>query len=214
MAQRTPSRPARHAQSLQLRFAQTQGLPFADLLSADEVERALREEDVRYRERLFSPLVTLWVFLAQVLDPDASCRQAVARFCAWRASRGLAPCSAGAGAYCKARRRLPEGVLARLTRATGRRAQEEAPAGWRWRGRTVQVVDGSTVSMPDTPANRRAYPQMRCQRPGVGFPIARLVVLFSLAVGTVLDAALAPYRGKQTRQLALFRNLQARLGPG
>jgi hypothetical protein len=213
MAQRTLSRQARQVETLQRRFAQLPGLPFADLLDPDEVEHALREEKVTFRERLFSPLVMVWVFLSQVLDADSSCRQAVARFCAWRAARKLPPCSANAGAYCKARRRLPEGVLARLTRGTGRRCQDEAPAGWRWRGRTVQLVDGSTLSMPDTPANQRAYPQMRSQKPGVGFPIVRLVVLFSLAVGTVLDAALAPYQGKQTGELALFRSLQARLGP-
>jgi hypothetical protein len=182
-------------------------------LEASAVERILQEEKVSFRDRLFAPLVTLWVFLSQVLDADTSCRQAVARFCAWRASIGLPACSADASAYCKARQRLPERVLARLSRFTGRRLQEEAPAGWRWRGRTIQVVDGTTVSMPDTPANRTAYPQMRSQRPGVGFPIVRLVVLFSLAVGTVLDAAFAPYRGPGTSELALFRRLREHLGP-
>src|SRR5262249_54851901 len=155
-------------------------------------------EAVSYRDRLFSPLVTLWAFLSQVLDPDHSCRAAVARLLAWRAARGLAPCSADTGAYCKARRRLPEAVLARLTRATGRQPQDQAPGHWRRNGRTVKVVDGTTVSMPDTADNQKEFPQSRAQKPGVGFPIARLVVLFSLAVGTALDAALGRYRGKQT----------------
>src|SRR5262249_57490576 len=91
----------------------------------------------------------------------------------------------------------PEGLRARLTRDTGRRIQEEAPPAWRWEGRTVKVVDGSTVTMPDTPANQAAYPQSPAQQPGLGFPLARLVVLFSLAVGTVLDAALGRCQGKQ-----------------
>jgi hypothetical protein len=189
-------------------------LPFADLLPAAQVERALEDENVSFRERLFPPLVTLWVFLSQVLDPDHSCRQAVARFLAWRAARGLAPCSADTGAYCKARARLPEGVLARLTRQAGRQAQEQAPPGWRWRGRTVKVVDGTTLSMPDTPENQEAFPQSRAQGPGVGFPVARLVVLFSLAVGTALDCALGRCRGKQTGETALFHTLHDSLGPG
>ena len=167
MSPRTLGRGARQVDCLRRRFAQTSGLPFADLLEPGAVERVLQQEQVTFRDRLFAPLVTLWVFLSQVLDADASCRQAVARFCAWRAGSGLPPCSADAGAYCKARQRLPERLLARLGRSAGRRLQDEAPAAWRWRGRTIQVVDGTTVSMPDTPANREAYPQMRSPSPAV-----------------------------------------------
>jgi hypothetical protein len=214
MAHPNPSARARQVDALHRRFALAPGLPFADALDPAEAEQALRDEQVSFRERLFSPLVTLWVFLSQVLDPDPSCRQAVARFLAYRAAGGRPGCSADTGAYCRARRRLPEGLLARLTRSAGRRVQDEAPARWHWRGRTVKVVDGTTVSMPDTKDNQAAFPQMRCQRPGVGFPIARLVVLFALACGTVLDAALGPYRGKQTGELALFRALHEQLWPG
>ena len=214
MAHATPTRRARQVRQLRRQFHQAPALPFAEVLPARQIRQALRDEAVTFRDRLFSPLVTVWVFLSQVLDPDHSCRAAVARFLAWRTARGLAPCSADTGAYCKARRRLPEGVLARLARQTGRQAQEQAPPGWRWEGRTVKVVDGTTVSMPDTPANQKAFPQSRSQRPGVGFPIARMVVLFSLAVGTVLDAALGPYRGKRTGETALFHALHEGLEPG
>jgi hypothetical protein len=214
MAHPTPTRRSRQVTQTQQQFAHTLGLPFADVLPAAVVENTLRAEKVTFRDRLFSPLVTLWVFLSQVLDPDHSCRAAVARFLAWRTTQGLAPASADAGAYCKARGRLPEGVLARLTRHTGRDLQEQAPAAWRWNGRTVKVVDGTTVSMPDTPANQKAFPQSRSQQPGVGFPIARMVVLFSLVVGTVLDAAIGPYRGKQTGETALFHALHESLECG
>src|SRR5205823_2342151 len=144
-----------------------------------------------------SPFATLWVFLSQVLDPDHSCRAAVARFCAWRAAQQLPACSPDPSAYCKARGRLPEGVLARLTRVTGQRLHRQAPTTWRWEGRPVKVVDGSTASMPDTEANQLDYPQPNSQKPGLGFPLVRMVVLFSLTVGTVLDAALGRYQGKQ-----------------
>src|SRR6266542_540559 len=195
-------------------LAQAPGLPFAYLLLAEQVQQALDHERVRFRNRLFSPLVTLWVFLSQVLDPDGSCRAALARFLAWRAARKLPTCSADTSAYCKARTRLPEGVIVRLTRSTGRQIQDEAPPAWRWQGRTVKVADGSTVSMPDTPANQAAYPQSASQQPGLGFPIARIVVLFSLAVGTVLNAALGRYQGKQTGETALFRTLHDDLEEG
>src|SRR5262245_11007475 len=213
MARSTPAPLARQAARLGDHLAQAPGLPFADLLPAEQVEQALREEHVSFYNRLFTPLVTLWVFLSQVLDPDGSCRAAVARFLAWRAARRLPPCSADPSAYCKARARLPEGLLARLARDTGRRLQDQAPPLWRWEGRTVKVVDGSTVSMPDTPANQAAYPQSRAQQPGLGFPLARLVVLFSLAVGTVLDAALGRYQGKQPGETALFHTLRDHLQP-
>src|SRR5262249_61478208 len=95
-----------------------------------------------------------------------------------------------------ARGRRPGGWGPAPPRQAGREAQDEAPPQWRWQGRTVKVVDGSTVSMPDTPANQAAYPQSPSQRPGLGFPIARIVVLFSLAVGTVLNAALGRYQGQ------------------
>jgi hypothetical protein len=181
------SRSSKHVATLRRHFAQTSGLPFAEVLSNDTIQQALLQEKVTFRNRLFSPVVTLWMFLSQVLDPDHSCRAAVARFLAWRSSQNLPPCSADNGGYCRARLRLPEGLLARLVRSSGRQVQDEAPADWRWRGRTVKVVDGSTVSMPDSPSNRRAFPPPQAgARPGAGFPVARLVVLFSLTVGTVI----------------------------
>lgn len=115
------------------------------------------------------------------------------------------------GGYCQARQRLPEGVLKRLARKTGRDLHErEMPAAWRRKGRAVKLADGTTVSMPDTPENQEAYPQSRRRRPGAGFPLARLVVLFSLAVGTALEAALGPWRGKQTGEIALARPSRVR----
>ena len=214
MAHATSSPHARQVGQLRQRLAHAPALPFAELLPQGLAEQVIRDQKVSFRERLFSPLVTLWVFLSQVLDADHSCRQAVARFLAWRTAQGLAPCSTDTGAYCKARSRLPEAVLTRLTRTTGRQAQERAPAPWRWNNYTLKVVDGSTVSMPDTPANQKAFPQARSQKAGVGFPIARLVVLFSLAVGTVLDAALGRYQGKQTGETALFHGLHDNLEAG
>jgi hypothetical protein len=208
MTQPTPANHARQVGPLRHKIAYAPALPFSELLPGQLAEQAIRDEGVSFRDRLFSPLVTLWVFLSQVLNPDHSCRAAVARFLAWRTAQGLAPCSADPSAYNKARHRLPQGVLTRLTRLTGRQIQDSAPAPWRWNGRPLKVVDGSTVSMPDSEANQKAYPQARTQKAGVGFPIARLVVVFSLAVGTVLDAALGRYQGKHTGETALWHSLQ------
>jgi hypothetical protein len=167
-----------------------------------------------FRQRIFTPLTTLWVFLSQVTSSDGSCRDAVMRLLALRASQGEKPCAAGTGSYCKARQRLPEKVLSRLTQETAARLTQQASADWRWKGREVKIVDGTTLSMPDTRANQKAYPQSRSQKSGLGFPVARLVCLFSLASGAVLDAALGPCRGKGKGELSLFRKMRSRLESG
>jgi hypothetical protein len=207
MAQTNRARTHRQVQTLQRHFAQQPGLPFADLLPEDDVQQALRDQNISFRERIFSPLVTLWVFLSQLLDPDQSCRNAVARLLAYRVSQGLPPCSANTAAYCKAKQRLPEGLLKSLTHSTGQRLHQQTPKRWLWKGRHVKVADGTTLSMPDTAANQKVYPQARTQKVGLGFPILRLVVVFSLAVGSVLDAAFGPYKGKQTGETALLRQI-------
>lgn len=107
------------AESLRRRFAQAPGLPFAEVLSPAALLRVLDDCQVQFRDRIFSPLITVTTFLAQVLDPDQSMRQAVARLLAHRAAVGLPPCSPDTRAYSKARQRLPEQVFAELTRHTG-----------------------------------------------------------------------------------------------
>lgn len=199
---------------LRRQFAQGSGLPFSEVLPAELVGEILDELGVLFRERIFTPVTTLWMFLSQVISADGSCRSVVMRLVAFLASRGEKSCAAGTGNYCKARKRLPEKVLSRLTQETAARMAGEVPERWRWHGREVKVVDGTTLSMPDTPANQRAYPQPRSQKPGLGFPLVRLVCLFSLTTGAVLDAALGPCRGKGQGELSLFRKLRRRLQAG
>jgi len=214
MAHRNQGSVASQVESLQRQFAQAPGLPFADVLPAELVTRLLHEQDTAFYDRIYTPLVTLAMFLSQCQDADPSQRQAVARLLAHRIAQKQPTCSSNTGAYAKARQRLPEKMLAELTRHTGQRLMNQAPAGWSWHGRHVKIVDGSTASMPDTKANQAAYPQMASQRPGIGFPILRFLVVFSLAVGTVLDAAFCPYQGKETSELALFRRLHDSLKDG
>lgn len=190
------------------------GLPFSELLSPEKVARALTALGVTFRERVYTPVVTLWTLLSQVLSADHSCRDAVGRLLAWRLSQGKSPCSSKTTSYCEARERLPVEVMKILGRDTGRELEQQADGAWLWKGRHVKIVDGSTVTMPDTPANQAAYPQSRGQKQGVGFPIARLVVILSLAVGTALDLALGPTRGKKTGENTLFRSLMEVLEKG
>jgi hypothetical protein len=183
------------------------GLCFASLLSEDRITKAFGNARGLWEGWIYTPAVTVWVFLSQCLCPDHSCRDAVARLIAWRLAGGLRPCSAETGAYCTARENIPEEACQRLLRETGQDVADEAPSEWRWKGHRVLNVDGSTVTMTDTPENQQEYPQQSNQTPGCGFPIARIVVVFSLAVGTVLDAVIGKYQGKQTGENSLFRTL-------
>jgi hypothetical protein len=195
-------------------FAQAPGLPFCDVLNPELVQEALLAEQVVGHDCIYTPLITVRMLLSQAMDSDPSLRQAVSRLLAERAAQRRAPISADTGAYSQARQRLPEGVLERLSRQVGANLLQQAPATWRWRGRDVKIVDGTTVSMPDTAANQAVYPQPPNEKPGLGFPLARLVAVFSLAVGTVLEAAVGPWMGKQTGENSLFRTLHDRLCPG
>jgi hypothetical protein len=190
------------------------GLPFCDILDRDAVREALTQERVAFRERIFTPLITLWTFLSQVLGQDHSCRDAVHRLIAYLVSHGRPACDSQTDSYCKARKRLPLGVIRRLLYRSADDLEGHAPGDWLWKGRHVHLVDGTTVSMPDTPDNQSRFPQPRAQKPGLGFPLARVVALISLATGVVRDLAMGAYKGKETGETALFRKLWDRLGRG
>jgi hypothetical protein len=195
-------------------FLLQDGLPFSQVLSAETVKDALEEFQLTLVEPVYNALVTTWVFLTQVLSSDQSCRAAVARLLAHRLACGESPCSPQTGGYCLARSRLPEEFLARLARQTGRTLHDQAQTAWRWKDRLVALFDGSTVSMPDTPANQAAWPQPRSQQPGIGFPLARIGVLFSWAAGSVLDLAICPFAGKGHSELGLLRSVWGSLSAG
>mgnify|MGYP006295388247 FL=1 len=187
---------------------------FASLLPEDRIIAAFGNAIGVWQGWIYTPAVTIWVFLSQCFSADHSCREAVAGLIAWRLAQGKSRCSADTGAYCTARDAIPNEVSRTLMRNTGREVDDEAPAAWRWLGHRVLDVDGSTVTMPDTPENQAAYPQQKSQKPGCGFPIARIVVVFSLSVGTVLEAAIGKYQGKQTGENSLFRTLYPVLDDG
>jgi hypothetical protein len=201
-------------EEVRARFARDQGLPFADALTELSILDTLNEHGVTFRDRLFSPATTIWGFLSQVLSDDHSCRDAVSRIIAHRAASGLEPCSPNTASYCNARARIPTTVLRSLARRTAQQLQASLPEGWKWNGRNVFIADGSHVSMPDTPANQAGYPQPVVQQSGIGFPLARIAVLLSLATGACHDLAIAPYAGKGTGETTLLRQMYGSLQPG
>ena len=167
-----------------------------------------------HRKRLYPPTVTLSMFMRQALQADGSCQKAVNGWAAQRAADGLSPCSVRTGGYCRARQRLPLELVSALARQTGCLLSQKARASWLWRGRAVKLVDGTALSMPDTPQNQAVYPQPSSQASGVGFALARLVMVICLATGAALDAAIGPHRGKGTGELGLVRRLLAGFCPG
>ena len=200
-------------QFLRRQFLQDGDLPFTDVLTEEAISQALATV-TGWLDRIFSPLVTLWVFLGQVLSADHSCRAAVARLIAHRLSRGQGPCSAETGAYCQARRRLPETFFADVACSVGRSLDARAERDWLWKGRRVYLFDGTTVTMPDTPENQKAYPQVYNQKPGLGFPIARIGAVISLACGAVVNLGFCQYAGKGQGEVSLLRRLWDLLRPG
>ena len=202
------------ASFLRRQFLQDGDLPFTNVLTEGIVAQALTAMNVCWVDRIYSPLVTLWVFLGQVLSADPSCCAAVARLIAHRLSQGQRPCSAETGAYCQARKRLPEGFFSDVARRTGRALETNVDKQWLWKSRRVYVYDGSSVSMPDTPENQRDYPQPDTQKPGLGFPLARIAAVFSLACGAVLDLGICRYAGKGQSELGMLRTLWNTFLPG
>ena len=193
--------------AIRARFARNEGLPFAEVLTEANILDVLHEQGVTFRDRVFTPVTTMWGFLSQVLSEDQSCRDTVSRIIAHRAASGLPVCSPNTSSYCTARSRLPTRVVRTLATRTAEELQNSVAEEWKWNGRSVYIADGATVSMPDTPENQKAYPQPPNQQPGLGFPLARIMALLSLATGACQDLEIAPYEGKGTGEKNLLRRM-------
>jgi hypothetical protein len=156
------------------------------------------------RQRLLPLRLTFWAFLGQILNPGTSCREALRQLLALFCLGGKGPLDEQTSGYCQARQRLPLSRLQQILGQVAERARRRCPKTRRWFGREVKVVDGGTLTMPDTPKNQKAFPQQRAQKPGCGFPIMRFVGLFSLSTGCLLTAVTGNY---YCAELGLFRCL-------
>jgi len=192
----------------------TESVEFFNILTSPQLLETTESLMPKHRERLYPPTITLSMFMRQVLEEDGSCQKAVDGWAAQRAADDLNPSSIHTGGYCRARQRLPLDMVSSLARKTGSLLNEKAHAHWLWRGRSVKLVDGTTISMPDTPQNQASYPQPDSQTAGVGFPLARLVMVICLATGAALDMAVGPYCGKGSGELGLLRGLLDGFFPG
>jgi len=170
------------------------------------------DDGVHSRQRCFSLRRTFFGFLWQVLNPDASCREALRHLQGQsRLQEHQTSDSEDTSAYCQARQRLPWERLDQIFRHTAALAEQRVADGQRWLGRTIKIVDGTTFSMPDTPENQSLYPQESQQKPGCGFPLLRMVGIISLGSGALLDYSTFSQR---SHDIQLFNELRPHLRPG
>ena len=182
-------------------------LYFATLLPAHFIQEAFAKASVKWQSSIYTPSILVWCFLSQVLSEDHSCCDTVARLMAFLVAQGKKCCSPLTGAYCIARDKLPEIVCQYLFHSIAENAVQKMPESWHWHGRRVYVLDGTTITMADTPENQAEYPQPESQRPGCGFPIMRMIGVFCLATGIAMKIALGQYTGKQTGEASLSRSI-------
>lgn len=182
----------------------------SQLLDADSVAAALDELDYSFRSRVFTPFVTLHAALSQALSENSSCLSVVSELAVGRRIKGLGDICLNSGSYCKAKARLPLELFKRLTARFG--ACLDGPEDEEF-GR-VFIVDGTGVSMSDTKKNRSKYQKHGGNDKGKGFPAARMLALFSLSTGGLIDFTLGPLQGKGTGELSLLNELWKNLRAG
>ena len=191
-------------------FLQEQGLPFSQVLNADFIHQVFQDEDELFGQNdIFSTEIVLWAFLAQTLrdGKGAACSAAVADIATYMLQTGQRLPSGDTGDYCRARAKLSLTALQRLVRESSNQLECAAEESWLFKGLHAKLVDGFTFTMPDTPENQNAYPQLKNLPGGVGFPIARACTVLSLATACVCDIAIGPYEGKETGETALLREI-------
>ena len=205
--------PSKYVTILKEKFFNGIGFPFKDLLPETMIQPALQEEGIIYRKRLYTPIITLWMWLYQALNKDKTCKDVVSYVVSCLTGAGESAPSADTGAYCKARKRLTERFLVFLLRHTGKHLFQKShgKSQLQWYGRDVFIVDGSTVTAADTEANQKQYPQPTSQADGCGFPMVNMVAIFCLATGALVEIALSAL---STHEINLFRSLYKRLQPG
>ena len=187
---------------------------FDQALGDQEIAAVVNELVAPYRERIYPPLDTLRLFVGQVLSADRACQNVVGRRLSERIAQGQSVNSLGTSSYCDARQRLPITLPVMLGTMIGERLEAMTPSAWRWQSRPVKLFDGTTVTMPDTPSNQETYPQSSEQKPGLGFPIARIGALIGLSSGAMLGYQVAACKGKGTGEQSLLMNLLNHLNAG
>jgi len=187
---------------------------FFNILTNDDLFDKLEELLPEHRERLLTPTETLSMFLAQVVNPDSSCQKAVNDSTFKRLITGYKSISLSTGGYSRARGRIPEEMISTLAKYSANLIDKQVPNKWLFKGRQVKLIDGTTISMPDTKANQEIYPQSLSQKTGLGFPVSRVVGITNLSSGALLNASIGACKGKGTGEQSLLREMYSSFEKG
>jgi len=206
--------PNSHPKKIIVSLKLAKDLPFRDVLSSEMISEYTQTLEYKARYDFYPPDITLWAFLSQVIDDHQTLEAAVGRVIAFHITKGKDAPSPNTAAFSKARSKLPEEIISNLVKDSAGKMEKNIPNNWLWNLFHLKLVDGSTVSMPDTPENQALYPQPDSQKKGVGFPIARIVVAISCVTGALLDLAIGPYSGKESGEHALLRQILDVFKPG
>lgn len=155
------------------------------------------------RNRIYTQQKTLSMFVSQSINQDGSCQNAVNKL----ALNRNAKTSISTSGYCKARNRLSASIIKNLTKDIAQKNEKKIDKNWKFRDKNIYLIDGTTLTMPDTEKNQKEYPQAKSQKEGLGFPICRIVSIISLATGLIIDANIGKYSGKETGEQALLRTM-------
>lgn len=203
----TNSRRQSYQRSLQQQRKKSDSVRFFNLLTSPDLLAVVEESLPDHRERFYPPTETLSMFMAQALNDDRSCQKAVNNYVVNRIKNGLSPISTATGAYCNARQRLPLNLIMQIHQCTNKLLTKQLPQQWLWHGRKVRLVDGMSVTMPDTKENQEKFPQHSNQGDGLGFPICRIVGVLCLSSGIVVRALVSKFSGKGSGEQTLLRNM-------
>jgi hypothetical protein len=187
---------------------------FFNLLNTSDLSLTIDDTLPKHRKRSYPPLTTLSMFLTQALNPDRSCQNIVNMVAIESIKSGSPQLSTLTGGYCRARQRLPIKMVSNLVCKTGQLTDHLIPNQWRWHGKRVYLIDGTTLTMPDTKENQAVYPQQATQKTGIGFPICRVVGVICLSSGSIINASIGQYKGKGGSEQALLRQLLDTFSPG
>lgn len=181
---------------------------FLELLTDDNLSSIIENNLPEHRKNIYTPTRTLSMFLAQSLNEDRSCTKAVNDLIIQQQQQNnMRKISSNTGAYCLARQKIPLPLVTQLTTKIADLVHEKTPQNWLWKGKRVHLIDGTTLTMPDTPENQKKFPQPGGQKTGLGFPICRVLAVSCLSSGVILNAAISPLKGKGSDEQTLLREV-------
>ncbi len=177
---------------------------FLSILSSSDIRSIIELHTPEHRERIFTPTKTLAMFLKQALNVDRSCTRAVNEFIIDNIGSLPKNISKSTGSFCRSRQKLPLELITELVRFTGESVKNRMSNSNKIDG-NIYLIDGTTFTLPDTIKNQDKYPQQVSQKEGLGFPICRTLGVLCLESGAIVNAKIAPYKGKGADEHSMLR---------